>query len=83
MRSTTPLPPTICRHFIAASEQAGHILDRHIDKSGILGEDARGEVTDYIRTKQIKPDTMLALRELVEGSGRGSGRLQGVQVGSG
>ena len=52
--------------FIAASEQAGHILDRHVDQSGILGEDARAEVTDYIRTKQLQPDTILALRELVE-----------------
>jgi PiT family inorganic phosphate transporter len=52
--------------FIAASEQAGRILDRHVDKSGILGADARTEVTDYIRTKQIQPDTVLALRELVE-----------------
>jgi len=52
--------------FIAASEQAGHILDRHVDKNGILGPDARVEVTDYIRTKQIQPDTILALRELVE-----------------
>jgi PiT family inorganic phosphate transporter len=52
--------------FIAASEQAGHILDRHIDKNGLLGADARTEVTDYIRTKQLQPDTVLALRELVE-----------------
>ena len=52
--------------FIAASEQAGHILDRHVDKSGILGAAARAEVTDYIRTKQLQPDTVLALRELVE-----------------
>src|ERR1035437_3310014 len=52
--------------FIAASEQAGHILDRHVDKTGILGEDARAEVTDYIRTQQLQPDTILALRELVE-----------------
>jgi PiT family inorganic phosphate transporter len=52
--------------FIVASEQAGHILDRHVDKTGILGADARAEVTDYIRTKQIQPDTVLALRELVE-----------------
>ena len=52
--------------FIAASEQAGHILDRHVDKSGILGPDARAEVTDYIRTQQLQPDTILALRELVE-----------------
>ncbi|MGA3137184.1 MAG: inorganic phosphate transporter [Terracidiphilus sp.] len=52
--------------FIAASEQAGHILDRHVDKAGILGSDARAEVTDYIRTQQLQPDTILALRELVE-----------------
>ena len=38
------------QEFIAASEQAGQILDRHVDKSGILGPDARTEVTDYIRT---------------------------------
>jgi PiT family inorganic phosphate transporter len=52
--------------FIAASEQAGRILDQHVDKSGLLGADARAEVTDYIRTKQLQPDTILALRELVE-----------------
>jgi len=52
--------------FIAASEQAGHILDRHVDKNGILGPDARAEITDYIRTQQLQPDTILALRELVE-----------------
>ena len=52
--------------FIAASERAGHILDKHVDATGILGADARSEVTDYIRTKKIQPDTILALRELVE-----------------
>ncbi len=51
--------------FIAASDQAGQAIDRHVDKTGILGSDARTEVTDYIRTKQIQPDTMLALRELI------------------
>jgi inorganic phosphate transporter, PiT family len=54
------------QQFIAASEQAGHVLDQHVDKSGILGEDARTEVTDYIRTKKLQPATILALRELVE-----------------
>jgi len=58
--------PAEIQDFIAASEQAGRILDRHVDKSGILGADARAEVTDYIRTKQLQPDTILALRELVE-----------------
>jgi PiT family inorganic phosphate transporter len=54
------------KDFISASEQAGKILDRHVDKTGVLGSDARVEVTDYIRTKQMQPDTILALRELVE-----------------
>jgi PiT family inorganic phosphate transporter len=58
--------PMEVQAFIAASEQAGHILDRHVDKTAILGPDAREEVTDYIRTKQLQPATILALRELVE-----------------
>ena len=58
--------PVEVQAFIAASEQAGHILDRHVDKNAVLGPDAREEVTDYIRTKQLQPATLLALRELVE-----------------
>jgi len=52
--------------FISASAQTAHILDSHVAPGGTLGPDARAEVTDYIRTKQIKPDTILALRSLVE-----------------
>ena len=52
--------------FIASSDQTGRILDQHVDKTGILGADARSEVTNYIATKQLQPDTILALRELVE-----------------
>jgi PiT family inorganic phosphate transporter len=58
--------PVEVQSFIAASQQAGQILDKHVDPSGLLGADARAEVTDYIRTKQLQPDTILALRELVE-----------------
>ena len=58
--------PMEVQDFNAASEEAGHILDRHVDKTAILGPDAREEVTDYIRTKQLQPATILALRELVE-----------------
>ncbi|MFZ0745859.1 MAG: inorganic phosphate transporter [Terracidiphilus sp.] len=60
------ISPTQVQDFIAASEQAGRILDRHVDPKGVLGADPRAEVTDYIRTKQLRPDTILALRELVE-----------------
>ena len=60
------ISPAEVQDFIAASERAGRILDQHVDPKGILGPDAREEVTDYIRTKQLQPDTILALRELVE-----------------
>jgi PiT family inorganic phosphate transporter len=52
--------------FIASSEQAGQVLNRHVNASGILGADARATATQYIATKQLQPDTILALRELVE-----------------
>ncbi len=55
--------------FVAASDQASHILDKHVNTSGVMGADPRAEVTDYIRTKELQPDTMLALRELVQDLG--------------
>lgn len=61
--------PAEVQQFIVASEQAGSVLDRHVDPKGILGSDAREEVTDYIRTKQLQPATVLAMRELVEDVG--------------
>jgi PiT family inorganic phosphate transporter len=51
--------------FIASSQLASHILDRHVDPSGILGADPKATVTNYVRTKNLQPDTILALRELV------------------
>jgi inorganic phosphate transporter, PiT family len=63
------ISPAGVQDFIAASEQAGRILDHHIDPKGILGQSARDEVTDYMRTKQVQPDTVLAMRELVEDLG--------------
>jgi PiT family inorganic phosphate transporter len=49
--------------FIAASERAVSIIDAHVDKNAILGPDPRAELTDYLRTKQLQPATMTALRE--------------------
>jgi len=54
------------QQFIAASDNAGQIFNAHVDAKGILGPDARATVTDYIRTKELQPDTVLALRELVQ-----------------
>jgi inorganic phosphate transporter, PiT family len=54
--------------FIAVSQQAANTLDKYVQQSAAIGE-PRDDVTEYIRTKEFKPNTMLALRELVNGVG--------------
>jgi inorganic phosphate transporter, PiT family len=49
--------------FIAASERAVTIVDAHVDKNAIMAGDPRAELTDYLRTRQLQPSTMTALRE--------------------
>jgi PiT family inorganic phosphate transporter len=51
--------------FIAASERAVSVVDAHVDKNAILGPDPRAELTDYLRTKQVQPATLTALRVLI------------------
>ena len=58
--------PRQVQDFIAASERSGRILEQHVDPHGVLAANPRAEVTDYIRTRQLRPDTILALHELVE-----------------
>ena len=53
------------QEFIAASGQTVSVLDRHTGQSVVLHTDARTEVTDYIRTQQLRPETIPALRGLV------------------
>ena len=54
--------------FVAVSTQTADMLNHYVSPNAVIG-DAREEVTDYIRTKQFTPNTMLALRELVNGIG--------------
>jgi inorganic phosphate transporter, PiT family len=54
--------------FIAVSTQAADALGHYISPAAIVG-DARDELTDYIRTKQFTPNTMLALRGVINGIG--------------
>jgi PiT family inorganic phosphate transporter len=54
--------------FVAVSTQTADMLNHYVSPSAVVG-DAREEVTDYIRTKQFTPNTMLALRNLVNGIG--------------
>jgi PiT family inorganic phosphate transporter len=55
--------PHDMQDFIAASERAVSIVDAHVDKNAILAGDPRSELTTYLRTKKLQPDTMTALRE--------------------
>src|SRR5277367_3430093 len=54
--------------FVAVSTQTADMLGHYVSPSAVVG-DSREEVTDYIRTKQFTPNTMLALRGLVNGIG--------------
>jgi len=54
--------------FIAVSQQAASVLDHYVSSNAVIG-DARDEVTAYIRTRDFTPNTMLALRELVNDIG--------------
>jgi inorganic phosphate transporter, PiT family len=61
--------------FIAASERAAVIVEAHTDKNAVVG-DAAAELTDYLRTKQLQPATMTALRveiQNLEGDVKGYG----------
>jgi PiT family inorganic phosphate transporter len=57
--------PMEVQSFIAASEQAGHILDQHVNPAVVLDPDARAEVTKYVQTRELQSDTLLALSQLV------------------
>jgi inorganic phosphate transporter, PiT family len=54
--------------FVAVSTQTAGVLDHYVSPSAVIA-DPREEVTDYVRTKQFTPNTMLALRELINGIG--------------
>jgi inorganic phosphate transporter, PiT family len=54
--------------FVAVSTQTANMLDHYVSPSAVIG-DARDDLTDYIRTKQFNANTMLALREVINGIG--------------
>lgn len=59
------MSPSQTQDFLVASEQTEHILDRHIDGGLVAGSNPREEVTTYLRTQQLQPNTVAALRALV------------------
>jgi len=54
--------------FVAVSTQTADMLGNYVSPTAVVG-DSRDEVTAYIRTKEFTPNTMLALRQLVNGIG--------------
>src|ERR1700691_867114 len=60
--------PAQTADFVAVSTQTADAVSRYVDPNAEIG-DSRDELTDYIRSKQFTPNTMLALRELVNGIG--------------
>jgi inorganic phosphate transporter, PiT family len=60
--------PRQTEDFIAVSHQAADTVGKYVVASAVVG-DPRDDVTDYIRTKEFKPGTMLALRVLINDIG--------------
>jgi PiT family inorganic phosphate transporter len=54
--------------FVAVSKQTSETLSNYVSPDAVIG-DSRDELTDYIRTRNFSPNTMLAMRELVNGIG--------------
>jgi len=50
--------------FVAVSEQAAHVIGGHVSQDAVM-DDARNDLTDFIRTKQFTPTTALATRQLI------------------
>ena len=63
------LSPAEVQGFLTASAQAGQILSQHVSPA-TSDPDARTEITRYIQTKQSRPETLLALSQMVSGLNR-------------
>jgi inorganic phosphate transporter, PiT family len=62
------ITPKQSQDFIAVSQQAANTLSKYVSPNAVVGDD-REEVTNYVRTKEFTPNTMLALRQLVNDIG--------------
>src|SRR5579863_348169 len=58
------IKPAQTQDFVAVSQQAAGVLSSYVSPNAVIG-DEREEVTDYIRTREFTPNTMLAMRQLV------------------
>ena len=58
------IPASQTPDFIAVSHETAEVIHRYVDPDALMG-DPVAEVTDYVRTREFKPGTMLALQQLV------------------
>ena len=54
--------------FIVVSQQAARALDNYVSPAAVIG-DPREDVSNYVRTKEFTPNTVLALRTLINDIG--------------
>jgi PiT family inorganic phosphate transporter len=60
------ITPQQSADFIAISQQAAGVLDKYVKPGAVVG-DPRDDVADYVRTKNFNDNTVLALRDLING----------------
>jgi len=60
------ITPQQSADFIAVSQQAANVLDKYVTQGAVVG-DPRDDVSAYVRTKDFTPNTVLALREMING----------------
>ena len=58
------IKPAQTQDFVAVSQQAANVLNSYVSPNAVIS-DEREEVTTYIRTREFTPNTMLAMRQLV------------------
>lgn len=62
------ITPRQSEDFIAVSQQAANAFSHYVDANAVMG-DPRDDLTDYIRTHEFKPTTMLSLRQVINDLG--------------
>jgi PiT family inorganic phosphate transporter len=62
------IPASKTPDFIAVTQQTVNVIHRYVDANAVIGNPQK-DVTDYVRTKEFTPTTMLALQQLINDMG--------------
>jgi PiT family inorganic phosphate transporter len=57
--------PRDMQQFVASSDKAVAVIESRVDKNAVMGGDPRSNLTLYLQTKQLQPEDMTALREII------------------